>query len=91
MRPACPKCGESLRKAAIELSWEVSQANASGAAIRYEHMDGAACTVEYATSEAIDNILGELRNVPGLDLRELRPYGEASRLAHERWARWISN
>lgn len=50
-----------------------------------QHFNGPACSVP-ATGEGIDNLLGELRRVTALRIYELRPDGEASRLANERWA-----
>jgi hypothetical protein len=56
----------------------------------HQHFDGTACSVP-ATGESIDNLLGEVRRVKGLQIYEVRPEGEASRLANERWAEQISD
>lgn len=81
----CPACGERIRKASIELHWDRPTTVPSQVTTIYRHFDGTACSVP-ATGEGVDNLLGELRRVKGLRIYELRPEGEASRLAYERWA-----
>ena len=84
----CPVCGERMREAAIELHWDKPTTLVSQVSTVYKHFDGTSCSAP-ATSEGIDNLLGELRPVEGLRIHELRPEGEATRLAKERWTQRI--
>lgn len=87
----CPECGEPMRNASIRLEWDPPATTARRAVTIYEHFDASFCEVSPATGEGVDNILGELRQVKGLKLYEMRPEGEATRQAQERWAKRISN
>ena len=56
----CPECGERMRKASIELQWDKPTAAPSGALAVYQHFAGPDCSAP-ATSENIDNLIGEPR------------------------------
>ena len=85
----CAECGKGITNASIRLEWEPPATTAQRAVTIYEHLDATACTVP-ASSEGLNNLLAELRRIKGLSLHELRPEGEASKLAAERFQR-ISN
>ena len=82
----CPDCGKPILKASIELHWNPPTTVAAEVITAYEHLDGTSCRVSPATDQGIDDILGELRRVEGLQICELMPEGESTRQAAERWA-----